>query len=278
MGFVDNWLGGDATPDTSGTDRAARESMALQERMYEESVARDKPFYDIGVQGAKTLQDYMGLGADTGTERYGSLLAPYSPEQLTDDPSYQFRQAEGQKGLERQLAAGGNTFSPRAAKELMRYNQGLASTEYGSAFDRNRATQGDIYNRLAGVSGAGQTASQGLTSAGQSYAGNIGQTLASQADVRTAADQAQQARRDSMFSSIAQGAMMFSDINLKENIEYVREEHGHKIYRFNYKDRDGLYEGVMAQEIQESMPEAVKEINGYLAVDYGMLGLEMREL
>ncbi len=80
---------------------------------------------------------------------------------------------------------------------------------------------------------------------------------------------------------IAQGAgtaIAASDINLKENIEHIGEENGHKIYEFKYKDKEGRFRGVMAQDVLEINPDAVFEINGYLAVNYDKIGIEFRRI
>lgn len=201
-------FGGGGKPDTSGQEAAAAQANALQKQMYEESVARSEPFYQAGVSGMTELQRLMGLGGDAGSQGYGSLTQGYSPEMLTEDPSYQFRQTEGQKAIDRAMAAGGKTFSPEAVKALQGYNQNLASTEYGQAFDRNRATQGDLYNRLAGISGTGQQQVSGLQQAGQSYAGNVGQTNTSLADSMSAAQQQAQQGRSSMFGTLGSLAGM----------------------------------------------------------------------
>lgn len=74
-------------------------------------------------------------------------------------------------------------------------------------------------------------------------------------------------------------AAAFSDANLKENIKYIGKEKGHNIYEFNYKGiPNRRFIGVMAQEVQNIYSKAVSKINGYLAVNYKMLGLEMREV
>lgn len=76
----------------------------------------------------------------------------------------------------------------------------------------------------------------------------------------------------------AAAAALFSDERLKENIVPMGEENGHKIYRFNYKNNPGQsFIGVIAQEVQETDPDAVYEIDGYLAVNYDRLGIKMRE-
>jgi hypothetical protein len=77
--------------------------------------------------------------------------------------------------------------------------------------------------------------------------------------------------------AIAQGS---SDIRLKENIQLERQEKGLNIYSFNYKtDKDKRYEGVMAQEVIETHPEAVIiDEDGYYKVFYSMLGIEMKQI
>lgn len=69
-----------------------------------------------------------------------------------------------------------------------------------------------------------------------------------------------------------------SDISLKENIEKVGEKNGFNIYEFNYKGKLGRYSGVMAQEVQKIMPDAVIEKDGYLAVYYDKIGIEFKKI
>lgn len=74
------------------------------------------------------------------------------------------------------------------------------------------------------------------------------------------------------------GALM-SDRRAKENIEPVGMENGFPIYAFNYISApDKRYVGVMAQDVQDIMPEAVVEEDGYLRVKYDMIGVKMREI
>ena len=67
-----------------------------------------------------------------------------------------------------------------------------------------------------------------------------------------------------------------SDRRLKENISFIGRRNGHKIYKWTWKDglNLGPTTGVIAQEVQEYMPEAVAKMdNGYYKVNYGALGL-----
>lgn len=67
-----------------------------------------------------------------------------------------------------------------------------------------------------------------------------------------------------------------SDIRIKENIVPMGTENGFNIYTFNYKGGTKKFIGVMADEVEEKMPEAVAKMNGYKAVDYSMIGVRMR--
>jgi hypothetical protein len=78
------------------------------------------------------------------------------------------------------------------------------------------------------------------------------------------------------------GVYAASDRRLKENIELVgRDERTMlPLYEFEYKGGDGRrFLGVMADDVEKVFPEAVIEMsNGYKAVDYDLLGIEMVEV
>lgn len=135
-------------------------------------------------------------------DNFGSLMQTFGMDQFEADPSYAFRQAEGNKAIERALAAQGKSYTPEAVKALQDYNQNLASQEYGNAFNRYNINQSNVYNRLANLAGVGQTAINQLDQAGSQMASNIGQTNASLAQSQLAAQQANAANRSSMFGNI----------------------------------------------------------------------------
>jgi hypothetical protein len=83
----------------------------------------------------------------------------------------------------------------------------------------------------------------------------------------------------SLLGNAASAYYLFSDIRLKQDIVKIGEENGHKLYEFAYTHEPSKrYIGVMAQDVEKYMPEAVYEIEGYKAVDYDMLGLQMLEV
>ena len=69
-----------------------------------------------------------------------------------------------------------------------------------------------------------------------------------------------------------------SDVTLKHDITLLGHlKNGLGFYRFSYNGSDQVYVGVMAQEVQTIMPEAVvRGRDGYLEVLYDKLGLKFR--
>ena len=71
-----------------------------------------------------------------------------------------------------------------------------------------------------------------------------------------------------------------SDRRLKTDIRRVGTTRlGLPLYQFRYRDLPQVYEGVMAQDVAVMHPGAIKPLpQGYMAVDYAKLGLEMRRV
>ena len=95
------------------------------------------------------------------------------------------------------------------------------------------------------------------------------------------AKQAAQANLNQGLFSLGGSAMMMSDIRLKENIKPVGVmPNGLTLYSFEYVDEvkshplagEGIHVGVMAQEVEQVFPYAVRTLDdGYKVVDYGLL-------
>ena len=110
-------------------------------------------------------------------------------------PGYQFRMDEGLKATGNSNNARNGSYSGATLKALARFGQDTASNEYGNwfnqsnvdrnfvagqgqdAFNRFTGNQDRQYNRLAGISGSGQTATNNVNAAGAAYAQNAGNTL-----------------------------------------------------------------------------------------------------
>jgi len=244
----------------------------------------------------KAVQDAMSAQqAQRDNPLYGSLLKPFGMEDYQADPGYAFRLSEGKKALERASAARGQfaEYNPAAARALMSYGQGLASEEFGNAYNRYNQDQGNIFSRLANISGIGQNATGQLAGIGQNYANAATDLYTGMGNAVTAAKQAKAANSGSMFNTLlgaglsigmapmTGGGSLFgswlSDERMKENIRHVGVENGHNIYSFNYKGSPNGFIGVMAQEVMKSNPDAVIECDGFYAVNYDKIGVKFRE-
>jgi len=134
--------------------QASREANALQQRIYEENIARQQPFLQGGTEDYNRLRSLMS-GGPGAAQNF-----------LQMDPGYGFRLSEGMKAMDRQAAARGGLISGGALRAAQRYGQDLGSQEFGAA-----------YNRLAGLADVGPRAAGVMSGLGQNFAGQYGQNL-----------------------------------------------------------------------------------------------------
>ena len=160
--------------------QAAGQAAALEElkRQFDLSRADQMPWLTAGKDSLAQLAALMAPG--------GALTRKFGAADFEADPGYQFQLAEGEQAANRAAAARGGFNSGRTLKELMRYGQGLASTTYQDAYNRYNTDQSNLYNRLAGIAGTGQTAATTLGNAGANYAANVGNTLTGGANAQAA--------------------------------------------------------------------------------------------
>lgn len=178
-----------AKTQASAADRAAQ----LQQEQFDKNIELQAPWREAGINALGKMQrgDVMG--------------------QM--DPSYQFRLGEGMKALDRTAAARGGLLSGATLKGAQRYGQGLASQEYGNA-----------YNRLAALAGVGQTATGAMTGMGTQLAGALGE----------AGGQAAQARASGYMggtSALSQG--------LNQYMNYGQQQQQNELFRQLIGNRAG---------------------------------------
>lgn len=185
---------GDAAKQAANTQAdAANRATDIQRDIYEQGREDLAPWREAGAESLGVLQRGMYSPMQWGQfNRQFETAAPeyrtFTQQDFQADPGYQFRMAEGQRGLERSAAARGGLLSGGALRALERYRQGVASDEYGNALQRfnNDQTQqyarwGDAHNRfygdqdrtinrLASLAGVGQNA----TNTGNQMAANYG--------------------------------------------------------------------------------------------------------
>ncbi len=148
---------------------------------------------DVAEAGVDPYQHWLDFGQSEGREfplsqaardsaskrsenpEFGSFNRDFSLADFTADPGYQFRMDEGRKGLESSAAARGGLLSGGTLKALTKYGQDVASNEYSNAYNRFNNDRTQRFNRLSGIAGTGQTATNITGQLGAQAASNIAQ-------------------------------------------------------------------------------------------------------
>ena len=129
-------------------------------------------------------------GSQQANTANAPLLQTFKPGDLVNEPGYQFGLGEDNKTIERAAKARGTYMAAATVKELLRYGQDYAGTKYNDAYNRFNQDQSNIYNRLAGISGTGQSSAQSVGGMGMANAQNVGNLMTGAANARGAAGMA----------------------------------------------------------------------------------------
>ena len=139
---------------------AATTALGEQQRQYNQNRADSLPWLTAGSQAETKLGDLIGVSGNIHATGYGSLTKPFSSADMAADPVYnsglQFGLNKGEGAINARSIQNGSYDSGAAVKAISQYANDYGSTKGNEAFNRYNTTQGDIYNRLAGISGAGQ--------------------------------------------------------------------------------------------------------------------------
>lgn len=177
--------------------QASQNALDFQKQQYGNTQANEAPYLAAGASGLNALQYGLGTGgtANGSGVGQGSLLTPYGPQfsaptGLTEqnDPGYQARLQLGTDALQKSAAARGGVLTGGTARDLNTYAQDYASNEYGNVYNRALNTydtnannyytgQANQYNRLAGTAQSGQNAAATLAGAGQAASNNVTSNL-----------------------------------------------------------------------------------------------------
>lgn len=156
-------IGGASIGSAMIGSNAAKEASSIQARSAQNSLDFQKQVYD---QNQTNLKPYMDAGAGA-TYKLSSLTGangkPPDFSQFYTSPDYQFRQQQGELGIERGANARGMNLSGGTLKDLASFNSGLASTEYGN-----------YYSRLMQLSQLGGNSAAGLSNTNANMANTIG--------------------------------------------------------------------------------------------------------
>jgi hypothetical protein len=158
--------------------RGTREGVAAQERMAEKNLEFQKeqaeiqredfaPWREAGLTALGQIQDGMKSGA-------------FSMESFNfrQDPGYQFRMNEGVKALDNSASARGRLLSGAQQKGVNAYAQGMASQEYGNAYNREFNEKGRQYNILSNLNQGGQASAARQAQVSSQLAASSGNIMA----------------------------------------------------------------------------------------------------
>lgn len=257
FGLTDTSSAGDASVQASQIQaKAQREALGyLKERE-----ALPQQFREGALTG---LAGILGLEGGTGSQQE---LIDRSRESPLFAAIMGGRDA-GEESILRNASATGGLRSGASIGDLTDFNTQLQNTALLESYNQQLTGLQGMANLPSNVNAIAQQTS------------NIGQTLA---QGQVAGAQATTAAQNQVFGDAAQiAAFAFSDYRLKENIIHIGESGGHRIYKWNWNDEaksigitSDIGVGVLADEVNEYMPEAIGYIDGYMTVNYEMIGVQ----
>ena len=210
---------------------------------------------------------------------------PYFRSSVNDALGLAKSQFAGQYGG----AAGGNLGNSGYQEGLARTLGNVATNAYSNQYNNNVNTQlqaaaqapAAAFANPAALSGIGQqqeaqqyNAYMSPWSNLQGYAASLqpGSQFGSSTN-QTPYYQNNTANTLGILAAAAPYFFAASDVRLKTNIEKIgTRKDGLGVYEYNYIWGGPKQFGVMAQEVEKKYPEAVLNIDGYKAVNYGLLG------
>lgn len=229
----------------------------------------------FGAQRGSTSRQMARMGVNPNSGRFAAMTGQMDMAQAA-------AKAGAMTGARSRAREEGRALTDKATNALAGYPaMGMQTTGQGAqlaAGGINLANQG-----LAGLNSGLATGAQTAGQLGQNATSMYGQ----QANFYT-----QNQSQDTfggilgglggMALGLGKSGLGFSDRRLKQDIVPAGKDEatGLNLYEFAYTSDPGRrFIGVMADEVEAFMPAAVMETpSGYKAVDYGMLGIEMKEV
>jgi len=151
------------------------------------------PYNESGAAANRRLSELLSSG---------ELGGQFNPEDLENDPGYQFQLQQGEKALGRSQSARGSLYSGAALKEGQQFSQGLADSTFNDAFRRNLNSQGLTYNMLSGQSGQGLNAAGALSNVNNNVGNIRANATATRSNALNAALSQLLAGDDNIFNSL----------------------------------------------------------------------------
>jgi hypothetical protein len=250
--------------------------------LFDSSMAMNKGIADTGVQQIAGIQQQYAKPLDLNTE-VENKIAQFQSARL--DPSLQqqdealrnrltnqgFR--EGTEGWDRAMIRQGQIANDaRNSMWLGARQQGVneALMQRTQPLAEFNAIRTGAMPQMPTFTGVPQTQQAGTNIAGI-YSDNYNQQMAAY-NAQQASDNAFMGGLMGLGGTLG-AAWLRSDRRLKRDIQRIGSlASGLPLYAYRYLWSDAPQIGVMAQEARELFPDAVREFDGFLAVDYSRIG------
>lgn len=176
---------------------AQKQAAAIQQQMFNTINQQEQPFIQSGYGANTALNQLLGLspgsagGLPNGYLTQSPTPFSFNPSQqdLEKYPGFQFALQTGGQALRNADTPGVGALSGAALKDLMGFNQGLASQTYGNYFNQSLASkeynnsllqsqQQNIFSRLSGLAGLGQNAASNVGTQGTALGTGVAQATA----------------------------------------------------------------------------------------------------
>lgn len=228
-------------------------------------------------------QQALAAQGQQGIDYYGNLLGLNGQEAASQafqgSPGYQWQQEQGIEALNRAANARGMLASGNNTQDILKYSQGLASQDYYNQLNAAQPYFGLGQGAASGIQGGYTNKAELAANTGgrladygwQSQTG-IGQAKADRANQVANAEQAGSANTWGAILGLGEAAakaFAASDARVKTDIKQVGSlDNGLPVYLFRYKAGGPFQLGLMAQDVEEVNPGAVREFDGVKHVLY----------
>ena len=225
--------------------------------------------YTQSQQGTTALNNALGLN---GAQGNAAATAAFQ-----NNPGYQFQLQQGENAVDANQAKTGQLASGNTNLDLTNYAQGLAGTGWQQYVQNLQPYLGAANSAATGIgglsSGLGNQLNANLTNQGNAAYGAQTSIGNANANAQLAGLNASANQLGAIGGAAGLGANLFgflSDERAKEDIAPVGELYdGQPVYRYRYKGDPRHQIGLIAQEVEQSIPESVAEFDdGFKRVDY----------
>lgn len=220
-------ISANASKKAAGAQGGASDAAIAEERRQFDLNRSDlAPWRNAGTGAIGQLSDMTGFN--------GSLNKKFTIQDFLDDPvtklSFQTGLDRGTQALDRMAGARGSRNSGAQLKALTQFGTDYGGTKAGESYGRFYGDQDRTFNRLAAISGVGQTATNTGVNAGTNTAGNISNILTAQGNARGAAAIAQGNAFTGGLSTIGQ---WYNQNNMLDRLQQNRQPPPQSYYTDN---------------------------------------------